>query len=141
MNGVQTCYYPAFGNVSENNHFSGNGFFGNPSNGDIGLATMLHNPGNCFAGDSVPDGTDPIGIETNPLYQPTNGMCTKANTGEPTVVAVQVECAGQLLAPCPSAPGATYPRPAPQFPLPPLPSTLPSMPNACSGVPKNPWCP
>jgi hypothetical protein len=141
INGVQTCYYPAFGNVSENNQFSGNGSFGNPSNGDIGLATALHNPGNCFAGDGVPDGTDPAGIETNPLYRPTNGMCTQANSGDQTVLAAQVACAGQIFAPCPSAPGATYPRPAPVFPLPPVPSTVGSMPNPCSGAPKNPWCP
>lgn len=141
VNGVQTCDYPAFGNVSENNQFSGNGFFGNPSNGDIGLSTAAHNPGNCFSGDSVPDGTDPAGIETNPLYQPSNGMCTNSNAGDQGVLAAQAVCASQLFAPCPSAPGATYPRPDAQFSLPPLPSNLPSMPNPCVGVPKNPWCP
>jgi hypothetical protein len=141
INGVQTCYYPAFGNVSENNRFSGNGFFGNPSNGDIGLSTQAHSPGNCFAGDSVPDGTDPAGIETNLAYQPSNGMCTQANSGDQTVLAAQALCASQLVFPCPSAPGASYPRPAPQFPLPPVPSSLPSMPNPCAGVPSNPWCP
>jgi hypothetical protein len=141
INGVQTCYYPAFGNVSENNQFSRNGSFGNPSNGDIGLETQPHNPGNCFSGDSVPDGTDPSGIETNPVYQPSNGMCTQANSGDQTVLAAQLACATQIAAPCPSAPGATYPRPAPQFPLPPVPSNLPSMANPCAGVPTNPWCP
>jgi hypothetical protein len=141
INGVETCYFPAFGNVSENNQFSGNGFFGNPSNGDIGLATAPHNPGNCFSGDRVPDGTDPAGIETDPLYQPTNGMCTQANSGDQTVLAAQINCAGQILTPCPNAPGATYPRPAPSFPLPPVPATLRSMPNPCSGAPRNPWCP
>lgn len=146
INGVETCYYPAFGNVSENNTFSGNGFFGNPSNGDIGLETMLHNPGNCFSGDSVPDGTDPSGIETNSLYQPSNGMCSQANAGDQNVLAAQLACATQIAAPCPSAPGATYPRPASQFKLPPVPSNpsdvaLQSMPNPCAGVPKNPWCP
>jgi hypothetical protein len=139
--GGQTCYFPAFGNVSENNQFSGNGFFGNPTNGDIGLATQPHNPGNCFSGDTVPDGTDPAGIETNPAYQPSGGMCTNANSGDQTVLAAQLACASQIVGPCPSAPGATYPRPAPQFPLPPIPSNLASMPNPCEGVPTNPWCP
>src|ERR671937_1978655 len=95
VSGAETCYYPAYGNVSENNQFSGNGFFGNPSNGDIGLSTMEHDPGNCFSGDSVPDGTDPSDIETNPSYQPSGGMCTRANSGDQTVLAAQAACAGQ----------------------------------------------
>jgi hypothetical protein len=140
--GLQVCYYPAYGNVSENNTFSHNGFFGNPTNGDIGLATLPHDPGNCFSGDSVPDGTDPPGIETNPLYEPTGGMCQRANFGDEAVLGAEVLCATQLLFPCPGVPGVTsYPRPAPVFPLPPTPSTLQSMPNPCAGVPKNPWCP
>jgi hypothetical protein len=142
INGVETCYYPAYGNVSENNTFKRNGFFGNPSNGDIGLETMAHNPGNCFSGDKVPDGTDPPGIETNRLYRPTNGMCQQANAGDQTVLAAQLACASQIVGPCPNVPnGTSYPRPAPIFPLPPVPSTLASMPDPCSGVPKNPWCP
>jgi hypothetical protein len=138
---AETCYFPAYGNVSENNTFSGNGFFGNPTNGDIGLATAPHDPGNCFSGDSVPDGTDPPGIESNPLYQPTNGICETPNSGDQTALAAEVLCASQIFAPCPELPGATYPRPAPQFSLPPVPSNLPSMPDPCAGVPKNPWCP
>ncbi|TMK42580.1 MAG: hypothetical protein E6G56_00565 [Actinobacteria bacterium] len=139
--GGETCDYPAYGNVSENNQFSGNGFFGNPSNGDIGLSTALHNPGNCFSHDSVPDGTDPADIETNPAYQPSSGMCTTANSGDQGVLAAQALCDSQLAFPCPSAPGATYPRPTAQFSLPPVPAGLPSMPNPCAGVPANPWCP
>jgi hypothetical protein len=137
----ETCYYPAYGNVSESNTFSGNGFFGNPSNGDIGLSTMYHEPGNCFSGDSVPDGTDPSGIETNPSYQPSSGMCTSANSGDQTVLAAEALCATQLVFPCPGLPDATYPRPTAQFPLPPVPSNLPSMPKPCADVPRNPWCP
>ena len=140
--GGETCDYPAFGNVSENNHFSGNGSFGNPSNGDIGLSTGPHNPGNCFSGDSDPGGlsTDPPGIETNPAYQPSNGMCTQANAGDEGVLAAQALCDSQLVFPCPGAPGATYPRPASQFSLPPAPTNLPGMPDPCAGVPRNPWC-
>jgi hypothetical protein len=138
--GAQVCLYPALGNVSENNHFSHNGFFGNPSNGDIGLATAVRNPGNCFTADSVPDGTDPPAIESNPLYQPSNGMCTQTNAGDDTVLAAEAACAGQLFGPCPSTPLATnYPRPASRFSLPGLPK-LATMPNPCAGVPANPWC-
>lgn len=141
VSGAQTCYYPAFGNVSEHNQFSHNGFFGNPTNGDIGLSTIYHSPGNCFSGDSVPDGTDPAGIETNASYRPSNGMCTQPNSGDEGVLAAQAACAGQLFGPCPALPVANYPRPAAQFSLPPVPRSLPSMPNPCAGVPKNPWCP
>jgi len=138
--GSEVCYFPAFGNVSENNVFSGNGFFGNPSNGDIGLPTVLHNPGNCFANDSVPDGTDPPTIETNPLYAPSGGMCTSANAGDEGLLAAEVLCDSQLVFPCPTLPEATYPRPAATFSLPGIPANLASMPNPCAGVPSNPWC-
>ena len=48
-----------------------NGGFGNPTNGDIGLAAITHDPGNCFSGDTdasatAGPSTDPAGIETNP---------------------------------------------------------------------------
>jgi hypothetical protein len=138
--GNEVCYFPAFGNVSENNVFSGNGFFGNPSNGDIGLATALHNPGNCFANDKVPDGTDPSVIETAPIYQPSGGMCTSANSGDEGVLAAEVLCASQLVFPCPTLPAADYPRPAATFTLQPPPANLATMPNPCAGVPSNPWC-
>jgi hypothetical protein len=139
--GTETCLYPSLGNVSENNHFSRNGFFGNPTNGDIGLATLPRDPGSCFTGDSVPDGTDPPTIETNPLYRPSNGMCTQSNSGDYTVLATEASCAGQLLGPCPVVPFSTnYPRPSAKFALPGLPANLPTMPNPCAGVPPNPWC-
>jgi hypothetical protein len=139
---AETCYYNAFGNVSENNTFSGNGGFKNPTNGDIGLATQYHDPGNCFRGDSTPDGTDPNNIETSANYAPRNGMCTKPNQGDMGVLAVEAACAGQLFGPCPTVPYATnYPRPDAQFSLPHWPTNLPSMPDPCQGVPKNQWCP
>jgi hypothetical protein len=150
INGAQTCYYPAFGNVSENNQFSDNGGFHNPSNGDVGLSTAAHDPGNCFSGDGVPDGTDPAGIETSPLYRPANGMCTKPNSGDLAVLGSQVACASQIVGPCPSVPnGTSYPRPSSQFslggvpvkPLEPYPQATANMPDPCSGVPQNPWCP
>jgi hypothetical protein len=138
---AQTCYYRAFGNVSESNQFSRNGFFGNATNGDIGLATMAHDPGNCFSGDKVPDGTDPPGIETSAFYRPSHGMCNQSNTGDMGPLAAQAACAGQLFGPCPKSTVAHYPRPKKQFRLPHWPSQLPSMPHPCAGVPKDPWCP
>ena len=158
---VGVCYYQAFGNVSLNNQFQNNGFFGNPSNGDIGLATIAHNPGNCFAGDQNPPGgatttfTDPALLESNPAYAPTNGMCTTPNAGDEGPLAAEGLCDSQLLAPCPTlntlcdynpnlpcipAPGfpINYPRPGTvQLSMPPAQTT---MANPCAGVPTNVWC-
>jgi hypothetical protein len=159
---VGVCYYQAFGNVSLNNKFKNNGAYGNPSNGDIGLATIAHNPGNCFAGDTNANGltTDPAGMENalpNNPYQPVNKMCTTPNAGDEGPLAGEALCATQLLAPCPTlntlcnvnptlpcvqqAPCAAicYPRPTP-FTLS-MPSAQTTMPNPCAGVPANPFCP
>src|SRR5207244_6087025 len=59
------CYYNAFGNYTWANSFQGNGGFGNPSNGDIGLATQPHAPGNCFH-----DNTDPARAAGEPSSDP-----------------------------------------------------------------------
>jgi hypothetical protein len=101
---------------------------------------MYHSPGNCFSKDQVPDGTDPSGIESDPSYQPSGGMCTTANFGDQNVLAAEALCDTQLAFPCPGLPGATYPRPASRFSLPPVPAGLATMPNPCAGVPRNPWC-
>jgi hypothetical protein len=159
---VGVCYWGATGNLSLDNQFQNNGFFGNPTNGDIGLATIAHNPGNCFSGDQNPIGgatttsTWPAGMEVNPLYQPTNGVCTQANSGDMTVLAAEALCDTQLVAPCPTLNtlciyNASLPCiPAPAFPLNyPRPGTIAlSMPpaqttmsNPCSGAPANAWCP
>jgi hypothetical protein len=155
---VQLCYFQAYGNVSLDNQFRSNGFFGNPSNGDVGLATIVHDPGNCFSGDSDPGGltTDPGGIEHSANYQPVNAMCTQANGGDMAVLGAEALCATQLLAPCPTlntlclyapslpcipAPSQplNYPRPT-QLEIS-MPPRQESMANPCSGVPSNPWCP
>jgi hypothetical protein len=160
---VGVCYYQAFGNVSINNKFKNNGSYGNPSNGDIGLATIANNPGNCFAGDTDKKGltTDPVGMENpsvpNNPYQPVAKMCTSANAGDEGPLAGEALCASQLLAPCPTLNGlclvnpalpciapapcaaACYPRPTP-FTLT-MPPSQASMPNPCAGVPANAFCP
>ena len=132
------CTFRAFGNVTAKNRFRRNGFYGNPSNGDIGLATTPHNPGNCFFGNRDPRGltSDPPHIQ-GPLY---NRPCGKPNGGDMGPLALEAECATQLLAPCPKAPGGKYPRPA-KVKLLPRPRHLPTMANPCVGVPANPWCP
>src|SRR5438132_395133 len=134
---TETCYYQAFGNYVWNNQFSNNGSFGNPTNGDIGLATTLHDPGNCFNGN-----TDPAGLTTDPpnLQSPPYNPCGSANAGDEGPLAAEALCATQLLAPCPTLPGASYPSSDATFTLPAIPAQ-PGMANPCAGVPRNPWCP
>jgi hypothetical protein len=131
------CYFQAFGNVTARNFLRHNGFYGNPTNGDLGLATTPHNPGNCFFGNRDPDGltSDPPRIQGRP-YHP----CGEPNGGDMGPLAAQAECATQLVAPCPDAPGAHYPKPK-RVRLTGIPRHLASMPNPCAGVPANPWCP
>ena len=132
---AQLCYFPAFGNQVVANSFRANGGYGNPTNGDIGMITTPHNPGNCFH-----DNTDPAGLTSDPpnIQSPPYNPCGLPNTGPDPVLTAQVLCATQLLAPCPSAPTASYPRPTTvKLHMPP---PQPSMPNPCQDVPDNAWC-
>jgi hypothetical protein len=125
--------YDPEGNALLHNTFSHNGYFGNPSNADFGQITIsAHEPRNCFAGNTAPDGSAPPNLET---LQPTCGPLSRAaNTGGPLL--------GQVLCDtgfgsCPA--GAHYPN-ATGVVMHPLPKNLPSMPNPCAGVPANAWC-
>ena len=138
--GAGVCYYNAFGNFTWANTLWNNGFFGNPTNGDLGLATQLHDPGNCFHENTdplLPGGqptTDPPNLQAAPYYP-----CGQANAGDMGPLAAEALCATQLVAPCPNLPGANYPRTTQvQISMPP---PQPSMPDPCAGVPSNPWCP
>ena len=135
-----TCYYFAFGNYTWGNTLWNNGFFGNPTNGDLALATQVHNPGNCFHANTDPalpggePSEDPANLQAAPYYP-----CGQANGGDFNVLAAEALCATQLVAPCPGLPGFGYPRttgvslsmPPPQQ----------GMSNPCAGAPRNPWCP
>ncbi len=131
------CYYQAYGNEVLGNVFDHNGFFGNPSNGDLVLITTLHDPGNCFMNNSDPGGltSDPPFIQSVPW-----GVCGMPNAGDPTAPLVEALCDSGLVVPCPNLPLVTYPKPV-HVHLLPLPRHEPTMRNPCSGVPANPWCP
>ena len=127
------CVYDPEGNALLRNTFSHNGYFGNPANVDFGQITVsAHEPRNCFAGNTAPDGSAPPNLET---LQPTCGALSgAANTGGPLL--------GQVLCDtgfgsCPA--GAHYPK-ATGVVMHPLPKNLSSMPNPCAGVPPNVWC-
>ena len=127
------CYYHAFGNVVENNLFSRNGGFHNPTNGDIVLFAQQHDPGNCFAGN-----TDPAGLSSDParIQSPPFNPCGQPNGNTDAAAIGQLGCALKLAA-CP--PGTSYPQPAAHFRLR-MPARQQTMPNPCAGVPANPWC-
>jgi hypothetical protein len=163
----EVCYFRATGNISLDNIFSNNGGNGNPGNGDIGLATLPNNPGNCFSGDTDAAAlggiatTDPIGMEINPAFQPSAApaTCAKQNAGDWAATGSQALCASQLAAPCPSiqnfvctalaqnpcpfpgVPGNNFPRPDPAVFKLSMPPAQTTMADPCAGVPANPFCP
>ncbi|MDP9118211.1 MAG: hypothetical protein M3O28_13305 [Actinomycetota bacterium] len=140
------CLYDDWGNQVVGNTFSNNGFFGNLTNADIADLSIppLEQPGapgNCFSGNTSSGGgaakTWPVLLQLlqarcgNPLGYP--------DPVSTTVLLAEVACATQALFTCPSNALASYPRRTHvvMAPLPPQ----PTMPNPCSGVPANPWCP
>ncbi len=131
-----TCFFDDFGNDVRDNFLSGNGTFGNPTNGDLGEISGPNTPGNCWHGN-----VDPAGITSAPdALQTTHGQCGIPNQGAGLIdpLSLQVICATQAFGPCPPSPGMSYPRRT-QVSLAVLPRQ-PSMPDPCAGVPENPWC-
>jgi hypothetical protein len=129
------CLYDDWGNQVFRNTFARNGFFGNPTNGDIGQITFFGgNPVNCLKGNKLPDGVSP---ET--LLDHTCGTIGSGEINQPLLE--QVECNTQILSsrPCPA--GSEYPRRTKvvMHGLPPA-KKLPTMPDPCADVPANPWC-
>jgi hypothetical protein len=127
------CVYDPMADALLDNHFSHNGFFGNPSNSDYGQIVLFANqPRNCYAGNTAPSGSTPADLaQTQPTCGP---LTTAANTGGPLLN--QVLC-DTSFGSCPA--GAKYPK-FTAVTMHPLPSGLPSMPDPCNGVPANAWC-
>src|SRR5206468_2057507 len=93
---------------------------------------------NCWYENHHPDGSDPT--TDPPALQTLHGQSV-CGTSPPTGadsgnLSAQVGCDSRVL-PCP--PGASYPAPG-HVVLHALPHE-PTMPDPCSGVPANPWCP
>jgi hypothetical protein len=142
------CLLDAQGDALRNNQFSGNGFFGNPTNADYGnLAIAGGQYQNCFSGNT----------EWDPTFTTLLGNATSANAdtslnpstcgpkapkagllGSQTDInlLVQAECDAGVLAGCASG----YPQ-ATSVTMKPVPADLPTMPNPCVGTPTNAWCP
>jgi len=138
----ELCYYNAFGNEVAANSFTANGTYGNPGNADIAVATMVHNPGNCFH-----DNTDTSGTLSSdpPQIQTVMGTCGQPN-GYLGPSLVQLLCTtpgavsiGSFIPTCPTTPVTNYP-PVTGVTIMAIPHSEATMPNPCAGVPNNPWC-
>jgi hypothetical protein len=132
------CYFVGFGNRVTDNVLERNGFFGNPTNGDLADATIV-NPlgpdGNCFSGN-VDHGrggltSDPANIQSPAVL----GTCGNQNAGDTGELFSQLLCAALNV--CQT--GGTYPQPTAVRMIP-IPQHERSMPDPCEGVPDNPWC-
>jgi hypothetical protein len=139
--GSPLCYYDDFGGELASNTFTHNGYFGNPSNGDIGELSQAGGPAgpnynpdsNCFH-DNVDTGGPLTSVPAN-IDNDNQCGTTYPPANDPTFTA-QVSCDSQLLASCPA--GANYPRTGTiSLTMPPPQRT---MPNPCTGAPADPWC-
>jgi hypothetical protein len=136
--GTTTCYFDDFNNEVAGNVFSGNGFFGNPTNGDVGDVSGQNDLANCWHDNTRKDGTAVTASPSDLLT--TNAVCGQPGHGADITsdLASQVLCNTELLAKCAKDATHNYPRPKGVL-LAKLPR-LKTMPKPCSGVPKNPWC-
>jgi hypothetical protein len=131
--GNETCYYDDFGNEIANNTFTHDGFFGNPTNGDIadvsGASPNSSTDGNCFHDNVDTSGT----LTSDPANIDSFNKCGSNYLGEPIASPLFAQFVCAAAAPC-----GNYPRPT-AIPMTPPPPQA-TMPNPCSGVPKNAWC-
>jgi hypothetical protein len=136
------CVFTAHGNRVYGNFFAGDGFFGNPTNGDlatVGLLPHSATPRNCFYDNHARSGTltsAPAHIQAATVDGP---PCAAAGTSAESALVSQLICAtgATALGLCPA--GSRYPQQT-RIVLAPLP-LLPAMPDPCAGVPRNGFCP
>ncbi len=143
--GGPACFFNAYGSNVHDNAFTGNGSFGNATNGDLAdlsdftaIGIPPSTPGNCWH-----DNSDPAGVTSSPPnLQQTNGDCATAGPGAGITDPLfgQVLCNLHQLQPGdPLCAGAVYPQQG-TVTLMPLP-TQPTMPEPCEALPRTiPWC-
>jgi Periplasmic copper-binding protein (NosD) len=137
--GTVTCYFDDWDNQVTGNKLMNNGFFGNPTNGDLLDISGQNTPGNCWHDNVRSDGsaasTEPSDLQT------THAQCGVANHGDDIASegAAQALCDSELTGPCADDATHHYPRTT-RIKLHKLPK-LKGMANPCKGVPANPWCP
>jgi len=141
--GSPLCYYDNWGSEFANNTMSGNGFFGNQSNGDIAEASQSGGPSgpnynpdsNCFH-----DNVDTSGAVTSaPANIDSYNHCGRTYTpSSDSGFVAQIACASSLLITCPPLTVANYPKPSTITLTMPGPQRTMSQP--CAGVPADAWC-
>ncbi len=131
-----TCTFDDWGNQLFNNKFKDNGFFGNPTNGDIGELTLINGkPINCYRKNTTPDGTSPATVQT------TNTDCGSTGTGNNNLSLLSEAACDSEVDTTLCLPSDSYPR-GTKVVMHRLPTKkLDTMPHPCKGVPSNPWCP
>jgi hypothetical protein len=141
--GGTVCFYDDWGNQVHHNVVARNGFFGNPTNGDLAEDSLAEPSelSNCWYANRRPDGSapsaDPPGLQT--LHG--QSVCGQMQTtgGDDGELSAQTACDTDILETgCPPSPGMTYPQTG-DVRLRKLPKQR-SMPDPCQGVPANPWC-
>ena len=139
------CIFDEYGDAVVHNTYEHNGFFGNPTNGDIAAANIEPGPTDCFAGnvesDGQPASTSPSALET--LYPDCTGQTVPPDLNAPFIDEVACDSGSVSIGPLAGGtlcvPGANYPRRS-KVVMHGLPTGLDTMPNPCAGVPDNPWC-
>ena len=106
------CVYDPEGDALLNNTYSGNGGYGNPTNGDFGQITLFAGEGqNCFGGNNAPNGFTPTNLEQAQPPSSCGMTTTAANTGGELLTQVLCDTgfAGVVGISCA---GANYPKPS-----------------------------
>jgi hypothetical protein len=144
--GATSCLFDEFGDALLNNKFGHNGSYGKPSNGDFAQVNLESgHPTDCYRGNTELGGgtIQPASAAAAQQAHPScTGQAEASGSSDPAFLA-QVLCDSQVEL----SPGTPSPCPNGQYPrrthvtMHPLPRGLPTMPNPCSGVPANPWCP
>lgn len=134
------CLYDDWGGRTIGNTFTNDGFFGNPTNGDMAQATFTPDHAiNCYAGNRDTDGT----LTSSPAsMQTTNTDCGQIATTPTTNYSFVFEiiCDSEAFGPGFGCSATDHYARETKVVMHKLPSHLTSMKNACAGVPKNPWC-
>jgi hypothetical protein len=136
--GTVSCYFDDFANQVFGNKLKNNGFFGNPTNGDLADISGQNTPGNCWHDNVRADGSAPTGEPSD--LQTAHTDCSAPGHGDDITseLAAQAICDSELTGPCADDATHHYPRTT-TVKVHKLPK-LKGMPNPCKGVPKNPWC-
>jgi hypothetical protein len=134
------CIYDPKGDALLDNTYSGNGGYGNPTNGDFGQITFFGGePQNCYGGNTYPAGSTPSNLEQTQPPSSCGVTTAAANTGGDLLT--QVLCAtGYAPSFGVSCTGTNYPTPSTPPIMTTAPANLPTMPDPCQGVPANAWC-